>query len=131
MKSSKRPENNEPYINNVRLAKKANKKRVRKSLPYLTIPEKDRFFKAIRAPRDKAIFRLMYHHGLRASEIGLLQMSDYRAGSRMEMDRILIHRLKGSRSGECVVVPSAAFALRAWIRVRGPKAGILFPSREG
>jgi len=49
----------------------------------------------------------------------------------MEMDRIYIHRLKGSISGETTVVPAAALAVRAWLRRRGIKAGCLFPSRLG
>lgn len=107
------------------------KRRARKLPPYLTVPEKDRFFKAIHSIRDRAIFRLLYHHGLRASEIGVLQMSDYRAGTTMDLDRMYLHRLKGSISGEHAVVPAAAFAMRAWIRERGHKAGALFPSRNG
>lgn len=125
----------EHYDHNVRLVKKANKKdikrRSRKLPPYMTIPEKDRFFKAIDVIRDKAIFRLLYHHGLRASEIGKLQLSDYRAGTTMDLDRIYIHRLKGSISGEHAVVPAAAVAMRSWLRLRGFKPGTLFPSRNG
>jgi len=132
----------EHYNQNVRKRKKPNKtggkrgpaakrRRSPKLPPYLTIPEKDRFFRAIESPRDRAIFRLLYHHGLRASEIGKLQMSDYRMGSAMELDRIYIHRLKGSVSGEHAVVPTAAFAVRAWLRKRGHKPGTLFPSRLG
>src|SRR4029077_6521019 len=103
----------------------------RKLPPYLTVPEKNRLFRAIDAPRDRAIFRLLYHHGLRASEIGKLQLSDYRPGTTMDLDRIYIHRLKGSIRGECAVVSSAAFAMRAWLRIRGIKPGTLFPSRFG
>jgi type 1 fimbriae regulatory protein FimB len=123
------------YSQKGRLAKNPNKKtkkrRARKLPPYMTIPEKDRFFAVVKSPRDRAVFRLMYHHGLRVSEIGLLQMSDYRQGSTMDLDRIYIHRLKGSISGECAVVPAAAFAVRAWIRKRGYKPGTLFMSRLG
>jgi integrase len=128
----------EHYDHNVRFVEKPNKtgrkprKRKPRNLPpYMTIPEKDRFFKAINDPRDRAIFRMLYHHGLRASEIGKLQLSDYRAGSTMDLDRMLIHRLKGSISGEHAVVPAAALAMRGWLRKRGVKAGCLFPSRFG
>jgi len=107
------------------------KRKARKLPPYLTIPEKDRFFKAIDSVRDRAIFRLAFHHGLRSSEIGKLQLSDYRPGSKLELDRIFIHRLKGSVSGEHAVVPAAGTAVRAWLRVRGIKPGVLFPSRLG
>ena len=127
------------YGYNVRLAKKPNKtgvskgrkRKARKLPPYMTIPEKERLFKVIDSPRDRAIFRLLYHHGLRASEIGKLQLSDYRQGSSLNLDRIYIHRLKGSVSGECAVVSTAAFAVRAWLRKRGIKPGTLFPSRLG
>jgi integrase/recombinase XerD len=72
----------------------------------------------------------MYHHGLRASEIGKLAMSDFRQGSALHLDRIYIHRLKGSISGETGMVPIAAQALRAWVRKRGHTEGPLFPSRQ-
>jgi len=126
---------NDPMKAEKRRAEKRAKRRSRKLPPYLTIPEKDRFFKAIDSTRnharDRAIFRLLYHHGLRASEPGKLQLSDYRHGSRLELDRIYIHRLKGSISGETGVVPAAAFAVRAWIHKRGTRPGPLFPSRNG
>ena len=100
--------------------------------PYLTVPEKNRFFKVIESPRDRAIFRLLYHHGLRASEIGKLQLSDYRQGSTQDLDRIYIHRLKGSITGECAVMPTAALAVRAWLRrERDGVRKVLFPSRLG
>ena len=137
----KKPKTKPPtrhYGHNVSLAKKANKKgysttkrKERKLPPYLTIPEKDRLFKVIDNTRDKAIFRLLYHHGLRASEIGKLQLSDYRQGSDMNLDRIYLHRLKGSISGECEVMPAAALAVRGWLRKRGIRPGTLFPSRLG
>jgi integrase/recombinase XerD len=124
-----------PKTHYVRLVEKPSKikrkRKARKLPPYLTIPEKDRLFKVIDNARDRAIFRLLYHHGLRASEIGKLQLSDYRPGSARDLDRINIHRLKGSISGECGVVPAAAVAVRAWLRKRGIKPGTLFPSRNG
>jgi integrase/recombinase XerD len=97
---------------------------------YLTVPEKDRFFKAIESVRDRAIFRLLYHHGMRASEIGKLDFSDFRPGTKLELDRIYIKRLKGSLSGECAMIPAAALALRAWVRKRGYMEGPMFPSRQ-
>jgi integrase len=125
----------EPYSQKVRLAKKPNKikqkRRSPKLPPYLTIPEKERFFKAIDSVRDRAIFRMLYHHGLRASEIGKFELSHYRQGSDLNLDRVYIKRLKGSISGETAVVPAAARAVRAWIRIRGYRPGPLFPSRLG
>jgi integrase len=110
--------------------KKAKKRRRRNLPPYLTVPEKERFFRAVDSVRDRAIFRMLYHHGLRASEIGKLDLSDFRQGSTLHLDRILIHRLKGSISGECAMVPAAAQAVRTWVRQRGHKEGPLFPSRQ-
>lgn len=124
-----------PYVRKGKLAKNANKKARKrahpKTVPYLTVSEKDRFFRVIESVRDRAIFRLLYHHGLRASEIGALDMEHFRQGSKLELDRMLITRLKGSLSGECSMVPAAASAVRAWVRVRGYKEGPLFPSRQG
>ena len=96
----------------------------------MTVPEKDRLFKAITSVRDRAIFRLLYHHGLRATEIGKLDLASFRQGTSLELDRLYIKRLKGSISGECAMVPAAAQALRAWVRKRGYMEGPLFPSRQ-
>jgi integrase len=85
------------------------------------------FFKAIHNNRDRAIFRLMYHAGLRASEIGLLEMRDYNA----KTDRISVERLKGSNSGEHPLCREESRALRAWLKERGTMPGAIFPSRKG
>jgi integrase len=110
--------------------KKAHRRAEKKQIVYMTVPEKDRFFRAIRDVRDRAIFRLLYHHGLRAGEIGRLEMSDFRPGAALNLDRIYIRRLKGSVSGETAMVPIAAQSLRAWVRKRGITEGPLFPSRQ-
>ena len=133
-KRQPKPRSTKRYSQKVSLAKKAPKKakkrKARKLIGYLTIPEKDRFFAAIDSVRDRAIFRVMYHHGLRASEVGKFDMSDFRQGSTLDLDRLYIHRLKGSISGECAMIPIAAQALRAWVRKRGYLEGPLFPSRN-
>lgn len=110
--------------------KTAKKRRVKRLPVCMTVDEVGRFFKAIEPPRDRAIFALLYYHGLRASEPGLMQYSDYRAGSSVGLDRMVIKRQKGSVSCESAVVPAAATAVRAWIRLRGTKQGPLFPSRN-
>jgi integrase len=124
-----------PYNYKVKVIKKAPKKarkrREKKQVKYLTVAEKNRFFRAISSVRDRAIFRVAYHHGLRASELGKLELSDFRQGSNLNMDRLNIKRLKGSVSGETAMVPTAAQAVRAWIRTRGYTEGPLFPSRQG
>jgi integrase len=53
------------------------KKRTPKhTIKYLTQDELKALLKIITNPRDKAIILLAYRHGLRASEIGELQISD-------------------------------------------------------
>lgn len=47
--------------------------------------------------RDKAFFRLMYHHGLRAIEPGKLTLYDFRPDPGKP--RLRVVRLKGSVSG--------------------------------
>lgn len=108
-------------------AKPAGRKR-KKTAP--AIPQEDevqRFFKAITSVRDRALFRLMYHAGLRASEVGLLEMRDYSPRT----ERIMIHRLKGSNSGEHPMNRETARALRAWLKVRGSGPGAIFRTRLG
>jgi type 1 fimbriae regulatory protein FimB/type 1 fimbriae regulatory protein FimE len=94
------------------------------------IPQEDeiqRFFRAITSLRDRAIFRLMYHAGLRASEIGLIEMRDYAPRT----ERLMVNRLKGSNSGEHHLCREEARALRAWLKERGNAPGAIFPSRKG
>ena len=105
-------------------------KRRKRTLPKYLIPgEKDALLRVIDNSRDRAIFRLAFQHGLRVSEIGMLQMKDWRRGTSLDMDRLLLHRLKGSIGGETIIVNSAA-ALRAWLRIRGTSPGPIFTSRN-
>ena len=69
----------------------------KKDIAYLTEQEVDAYFRVTRDPRDKALFRVIYHHGLRASEPGKLKLSDYRPGPGRP--RLRVVRLKGSVSG--------------------------------
>ena len=101
---------------------------------YLTEEEFARFLGAVRAEKDArecarnvAIFTVMYWRGLRASEIGKLQLTSWRqkAGS------LYVVRAKGSLSGEYLLSPPEARALKAWARERGAQPGPLFPSRNG
>lgn len=100
--------------------------RKRAAPAYLQEEELERLFRTIDNVRDRAIFRLVYHAGLRASEIGLLQLRDYNPRT----DRIFIHRLKGSNSGEHHLCREESRALRAWLKSRGSAPGCLFPSRR-
>lgn len=97
------------------------------TIKFLTLEETRRLFGQISDKRDKAIFLLAYRHGLRASEIGLLQVNDL----DLKRLRILLHRLKGSLSGEHPLQADEARVLKAWLKSRDMDTPILFPSRRG
>ena len=52
---------------------KSSPRRDERVINFLTQDELRQLFKVIHSKRDKAIFLVAYRHGLRASEIGLLQ----------------------------------------------------------
>lgn len=60
-------------------------------ITFLTQEEVRRLFAVIPGKRDRALFQLAYHHGLRASEVSLLQRDDVHA----KQGRIYIPRVKG------------------------------------
>jgi len=61
-------------------------------IKYLTQEEAQRFFAKIKDRRDRAMFKLMYDFGLRASEVGKLTLKDVDP----ERGRLWITRVKGS-----------------------------------
>lgn len=93
---------------------------------FLTLDETQRLFSVIKDRRDRAIFLIAYRHGLRASEIGLLQTGDL----DFKKLRVMVHRLKGSLSGEHPLQPDEVKALRSHLRHRALDSPILFPSRR-
>jgi integrase len=99
----------------------------RREIKYLSFSQIEALFAVIREPRDRALFRVAYHRGLRASEVGKLRVEDYRMGR----ERLYVRRLKGSYSGEYPLTAAESKALKAWLRVRGKDPGPLFPSNRG
>jgi site-specific recombinase XerD len=98
---------------------------------YLTESELEALLKVIKDPRDRAMFTVAYWRGLRASEVGMLQMSDYSViDGRPPIAKLSVHRLKGSRSGEYRLQAPEEAAMRTWIRKRGVGPGPLFCSRN-
>ncbi len=102
---------------------------------YLEMLEIQALFKAIENQDDRdrmrlhrAIFRIVYHRGLRIHEVRLLQLSDFR-----DRDGLLyVHRGKGSVSRQHRLIPEELRCLRSYIReVRGAEPGPLFLSRQG
>jgi type 1 fimbriae regulatory protein FimB len=97
------------------------------TIKFLTLDETRRLFAGVTDKRDKAIFLLAYRHGLRASEIGLLRVNDL----DLKRLRVMLHRLKGSLSGEHPLQADEARTLKAWLKSRDTDSPILFPSRRG
>lgn len=94
---------------------------------YLQPEEVQSLFRVITNKRDRAMFRLAYHRGMRAHEIGLLELSDFR-----NRDGVLfVRRGKGSISREHSLTTNELIAVRAWVKERGTMPGPLFPSRQG
>jgi integrase len=102
------------------------RRRGKKEPPHLQYDELERLFRVIESPRDRAIFRVAYHAGLRASELGLLEVRDYNPRT----ERISVHRLKGSHSGDHHLCREESRVLHAWLKVRGALPGLLFPSNR-
>ncbi len=85
------------------------------------------FLGVIPDPRDRALFAVIYHYGLRVSEATLLRVEDI----DFSRGRIVIHRLKGGHNGERPLFKSTARALRKYLEVRQPAAPALFTGRQG
>src|SRR6266581_3892790 len=98
----------------------------KRTIHFLTQDELRRLFKVIRSKRDKAIFLVAYRHGLRASEIGLLQRADV----DVKQGRVSIHRLKGSISGVYPMQPDVLKTIRSYLRTRDDESPSLFLSHR-
>lgn len=98
------------------------------TIKFLTQDEAGRLFHELgEHKRNKAMFLVAYRHGLRASEVGLLRTSDL----DFKKLRIMLHRLKGSYSGEHPLQPDEAKAIKAYLRERDQESPILFTSSRG
>ncbi len=108
---------------------KTRRKRYAPREDFLSAEELDRLFAAAKAhsKRDEALFRVAYCNALRASEVGMLDLADYRARD----NTITFRRLKGSKGGTFPLYAKEAAALRSYLKVRGDRPGPLFLSRHG
>jgi site-specific recombinase XerD len=97
-----------------------------RTIHFLTQDELRRLFKVIGSKRDRAIFLVAYQHGLRASEIGLLQRADVDT----KQGSVSIHRLKGSISGVYPMQPDVLKAIRSYLRTREDESLYLFLSNR-
>ena len=92
----------------------------------LTQEEVQRLFAVITDKRDRVLFRVVYRHGLRASEVGLLSRND----ADLRTGRLTVHRLKGSLPGIYPLQPDTQKLLKAYIRSRQDVSPYLFVSNR-
>jgi len=98
------------------------------SLPrYLTQEQVTRLFSVITSPRDRALFALIYHYGLRVEEATLLTLEDVDVKNL----HIRIHRLKHGVSSQKPLWHHTAKLLRSYLRVRQDAGHWLFTGRQG
>jgi integrase len=98
---------------------------------YFSKEEVQRFFGVIPRPnqRDRALFDLIYRHGLRRREASLLLLANVTLSARSGL--LGVTRLKGSKSGVYRLHPSSGRLLRAYLAERGPDENpYLFPGRR-
>ncbi|ETX06589.1 MAG: hypothetical protein ETSY2_16235 [Candidatus Entotheonella gemina] len=93
----------------------------------LTQDELRSLFAVIKGKRDRALFQLAYHHGLRASEVSLLQRDDIND----KQGRIYIHRVKGSISKAYPIQPEDSRLIRSYLRTRKDDSPYLFITNRG
>ncbi len=98
------------------------------SLPcYLTQEEVKRLFSVITSLRDRALFALIYHYGLRVEEATLLTLENV----DLKNLHIRIHRLKNGVSNQKPLWRHNAKLLRSYLRVRQDAGHWLFTGRQG
>jgi len=97
-----------------------------RAITFLTQEEVQNLFAAIKAKRDRAIFAVAYRHGLRASEVGMLQLTDL----DLKASRITINRVKGSMSGTYPMSPDTVRLLKSYIKSRTDASPYLFISKQ-
>jgi len=90
------------------------RRREQEAVKYLTREEVERFFRSIsqRKTRDLLLFDLIYRHGLRRSEAGLLTLDDVRDG------KIWIARRKHGVSAAYPLHPRSKHLLRRYLVAR-------------
>jgi site-specific recombinase XerD len=97
------------------------------NIQFLAQPELRSLLRVITRKRDRALFLVAYRHGLRASEVGMLQIDDL----NLAQQRLTIQRLKGSLAGIHPLRADEVTALKAYLRERKSPSPTLFLSQRG
>lgn len=93
----------------------------------LTHAQLGQLFAVITDLRDRALFLVAYRHGLRASEVSLLQKTDVDLGRT----KITIRRLTQRPSGIHMLQKDETLALKRYLKSRSDTSAILFLSTSG
>ena len=99
----------------------------KRRIKYLNRDQTAQFFSVVCDLRDRALFAVIYHYGLRVSEATLLQLSDV----DLERGRITISRLKSGLGGERPLFSNTGELLKSYLEVRLPTGSALFTGRQG
>jgi integrase/recombinase XerD len=94
---------------------------------YLTQDALTRFFAATASSRDKTLFGLIYHYGLRVGEALMLTVDDVNFTNH----RITVRRLKNGLGGEKPLWRHTAKLLHSYLRERRDVGPYLFTGRKG
>ena len=97
------------------------------AIKFLVQEQTARLFSVIVDPRDRALFAVIYHYGLRVTEATLLQLTDV----DLEQRRIFITRVKRGRGGERPLFDNTAQAIGTYLPVRPGTGPELFTGRQG
>jgi site-specific recombinase XerD len=93
----------------------------------LTHGQIEQLFAVITDLRDRAIFLVAYRHGLRASEVSLLEKTDV----DLAKTKITIRRLTRRPSAIHTLQEDEALALKRYLKSRADTSAILFLSASG
>ncbi len=97
------------------------------TIQFLAQPELRQLLGVMTSKRDRVIFLVAYWHGLRASEVGMLQIDDL----NLEQQRLTIQRLKGALAGIHPLRADEVKALKAHLHERKNHSPTLFLSQRG
>jgi integrase len=95
---------------------------------YFTQAEVKAFLRAISSLRDQTLFALIYHYGLRVSEVTLLERGDV----DLARGRVIVKRVKGGVWTERPLFSTSGALLRTYLeRSDGGEMAPLFPGKQG
>lgn len=96
-------------------------------IKYLRQVELEQFFALITNNRDRALFAIIYHYGLRVSEATLLLLEDIDFCHHT----LFIRRVKNGRGGERPLLSNTEKLLKQYLPVRLQTGTALFTGRQG